>query len=478
MEEIAFADGTVLDGAGIAAKVSDDVGSPIGAGFGPVIGSPQTDHFIHTTGDGSYTISDYGVGSFSTDRLTFTDVTVADASFEHTLTGDLEITLANGEQVTILDHFASSSWDMEEIAFADGTVLDREDIRDKTMADQKASGFVLGSQFSENYIHSTGDGSYTISDYGVGSFSTDRLTFTDVTVADASFEHTLTGDLEITLANGEQVTILDHFASSSWDMEEIAFADGTVLDREDIRDKTMADQKASGFVLGSQFSENYVHSTGDGSYTISDFASGGTKDRLTFTDVTLADVEFAQTYTGDLTVTLANGETIRVLDHFTSSSWDMEEIAFADGTVLSLQGIRNKMTTGNDSNDVIDGTRYADAMLGGGGNDVLRGHDGNDTIAGGAGFDVLIGGSGNDRFVFDANDGHRDEITDFTVNRDELDISAWGATALSDLTISQTASSATAADIDIEYNGNVLRLLDIDIGDVSSLNGDDFIFST
>ncbi|NNW63680.1 MULTISPECIES: calcium-binding protein, partial [unclassified Roseobacter] len=93
---------------------------------------------------------------------------------------------------------------------------------------------VTGTRFPENYIHSLGDGSYTITDESSSPSTIDRLTFLDVTATDVAFSQNAGGDLVITLSNGETVTITDHFASTHYDMEEIAFADGTVYTPDDI----------------------------------------------------------------------------------------------------------------------------------------------------------------------------------------------------------------------------------------------------
>lgn len=83
---------------------------------------------------------------------------------------------------------------------------------------------------------------------------------------------------------------------------------------------------------------------------------------------------------------------------------------------------------GNDSmvggNDLHDDTDGADVMFGGagndhiygcGGNDSIMGEEGNDLIVGGAGEDTLAGGAGRDIFVYFGQTG-QDIITDFAAN--------------------------------------------------------------
>lgn len=51
---------------------------------------------------------------------------------------------------------------------------------------------------------------------------------------------------------------------------------------------------------------------------------------------------------------------------------------------------------GQDSADILNGTRYGDHIEGNDGNDILTGNGGNDNIRGGGGIDELWGGAGND----------------------------------------------------------------------------------
>ena len=86
--------------------------------------------------------------------------------------------------------------------------------------------------------------------------------------------------------------------------------------------------------------------------------------------------------------------------------------------------------------DDITGSARKDNLIGGGGNDMIRAGGGNDKVNGGAGDDTIDGGAGVDRltgglgadvFVFGANAGKGDVITDFTPGLDRIDLSPTGA---------------------------------------------------
>ncbi|WP_170547149.1 calcium-binding protein [Ruegeria arenilitoris] len=588
MELIEFSDGTVL---GVQEIRDKSVADQKVTGF--VRGSGYEETYYHTLGDGSYTISDKGSYSSYIDTLVFMDVNADDVTFSQNAGKDLVITLSNGEAVTIKDHFYSFTYDMELIQFADGTVLDAQAIRDKSVADQKATGSIKGSEYAENYYHSAGDGSYTISDKGSYSSHVDKLVFTDVNAEDVSFSQNGSHDLLITLNSGETVTIKDHFYSDSYDMELIEFADGTVLNQQEIVTKSINDQNGAGddVVLGSggadtfhggagndtlnggHGADTYIYTLGDGNDVIADKSSYNTNDRLVFTNVNVGDVSFSQNGSHDLIISLGNGDTVTVKDHFYSGSYDMELIEFADGTVLSQQEIIAKSINdqngdgddlvlgsysadtfyggvGNDTlsggggadtyiysigngNDVIvdndaynrndrlifsdvnaddvlfsqnagqdlvitlsngetvtvtdhfrsgrydmeliefaDGTVLGlaeikeKALLGGSGDDVILGFASDDVISGGAGDDVLTGGAGADEFVFDASTSSgADRITDFELNTDTLTL---GGSSYSDLTFVDTGSGTR-----IEWNTGSVELDGIS---VTSLTEDQFNF--
>ena len=78
----------------------------------------------------------------------------------------------------------------------------------------------------------------------------------------------------------------------------------------------------------------------------------------------------------------------------------------------------------NDSydNDTIYGAEGNDTIDAGLGDDVIYGLSGNDILIGGAGNDVLYGGEGADIFKWQAGDYGNDQIMDFTVGEDKIDI--------------------------------------------------------
>ncbi len=548
-----------------------------------ITGSEHADTFFYMSGDGSDVITDFANNGATPphDRLVFGDLDVSEVSFQRLANDDLLITMPDGATITITDHFTNAqTYNIAEVVFADGTVLDAQGIRDKSVADQKASGYVLGSTKMETYYHAQGDGSYTIEDeFGLSSVN-DRLVFTDVNPGDVSFSRGAGDDLLITLPNGEVVTIRHHFKwGGDFDMELIEFADGTILGADAIRNRTVADMVSSGLVVGSMYAETYVHTSGDGSYTIFDNGTvSSINDRLVFSDLNADQLIFSHGAGNDLVITTDTGETITITNHFAGNgNYDIEEFEFADGSVVTSVAVTpGVLVSGSSGGDVIDGS-YADSngdaidssgqllagfggndriydgagddiVLGGDGNDwfyagagadsydggagndqvwyttvtsgltidmtdptnstgiaagdtfanigSLRGSDfddvihladgvygyggdGNDTLHDGGAREALNGGNGSDVFVMGAGDGQMDWINDFTRGEDLIDISAWGVTDFSQVTVAIVATSnPDLVHVELSFGGESLRIFNYDAADAANIYASDFILAT
>lgn len=335
VEEIEFSDGTVFHAQDIRNRSVEDQKS---SGF--VRGSGLDEQYQHDIGDGSYTIFDVSYGVTSIDELVFSDQLADDVAFSQNSGQDLLISASNGEVITITDHFRNDRYDMELIEFSDGTVLDEQAIRNRSIEDQKSGGFVRGSGLDEQYEYASTDGSYTILDHSYSSLSSDSLLLTDQQSSGVTFTQNAGQDLVLAMSSGEVVTIRDHFRNDQYDMETIEFSDGTSLDAQAIRDRTVEDQKSSGNVRGSGLEENYEHSSTDGTYSVIDFTySSLPDDRFVFTDVTASDLTFTQASNDDLIIEFNDGNTVTIVDQFRSWQYGIEEFEFSDGTVLDADSL-------------------------------------------------------------------------------------------------------------------------------------------
>lgn len=100
-----------------------------------------------------------------------------------------------------------------------------------------------------------------------------------------------------------------------------------------------------------------------------------------------------------------------------------------------------------------------------------RGVDGDDHITAEDGTSYLRGRNGADVFKFIA-DGDHDQIFDFDLGTDVIDVSAWGATQLSDLTLAESGSR-----LEITHGSEEIQPDGYDAADLSSFTASDFIFT-
>ncbi|WP_300029334.1 calcium-binding protein [uncultured Roseobacter sp.] len=424
VEQIIFADGTTLNQQQIRDKSVQDM--KVATAY--AVGTDLAENYVHTAGDGSYRIYDRDdYFATATDTFTFADLNIDQVTFAHNRNDKekLVMTTDAGEVITwewhFLDHQKNAA---EQIVFADGTTLNQQQIRDKSVQDMKVgTAYAVGTDLAENYVHTTGDGSYRVYDRDdYFATATDTFTFADLNIDQVTFAHNRNDKekLVMTTDAGEVITwewhFLDHQKNAA---EQIVFADGTTLNQQQIRDKSVQDMKvAAAYAVGTDLAENYVHTAGDGSYRIYDrddyFASS--TDTFNFADLNSDQVWFSNAGGDDnnLVMKTSSGETITWQYHFLDHEKNaVEQIMFADGVSLNLNTIKAKALIGSNTSDRLIGFDTNDTMSGNDGDDYVFGSSGNDVILGGAGNDELRGGTGDD--IHHGGEGD-DEIIAWTGN--------------------------------------------------------------
>jgi Ca2+-binding RTX toxin-like protein len=158
-------------------------------------------------------------------------------------------------------------------------------------------------------------------------------------------------------------------------------------------------------------------------------------------------------------VTATDGSSAKVSDSFT--------LAVQDGVAGP------SIINGTTGSDTLTGTAANEQLFGGAGNDTLNGGAGNDVLVGGTGSDKLTGGSGADVFRFTSPlDSYRtdttsssDQILDFDVAADKIDVSALGYTGLGNgldgtlqLSYSASTNRTYLKDRTADANGNRFEL--------------------
>lgn len=119
----------------------------------------------------------------------------------------------------------------------------------------------------------------------------------------------------------------------------------------------------------------------------------------------------------------------------------------------------------------IYGSEYDDILVDDGSIGFLRGEGGNDDLTDGPGFSYLRGGAGADIFRFIA-DGGVDRVYDFELGTDILDVSAWGVTAFSELSLVEVNTR-----FEVHYGDEKIRLDNYDATDIPSFTESDFVFA-
>lgn len=119
--------------------------------------------------------------------------------------------------------------------------------------------------------------------------------------------------------------------------------------------------------------------------------------------------------------------------------------------------------------ETMYGTGGADQLMGGAGFDKIYGGDGNDILFDGAGDDMLYGGAGADTFVIGPPDGHTDEIRDFEIGIDRIDLGQMGFFYSLDALGFRPKNTG----ITITIGGEDLRLRTVDF---TPLTQDDFTY--
>ncbi|WP_298303281.1 tandem-95 repeat protein, partial [uncultured Erythrobacter sp.] len=531
-----------------------------GTGNDYLRGEANSDTYVFSAGFGQDIIEDDGLSSDS-NRIVF-DETITREELEFSQNGrDLIIRVAGtSDQITVRDHYISANDRISRIEFANGEILSgvaidvlgltptdeaqslrgytgtidggggNDDIRTRsgsqTIIGGTGNDYLRGEANSDTYVFSAGFGQDRIEDDGFSSDS-DRVLF-DETIRPDQIVLERVGDALLIRVQGttDQITVIDHFRSSSDRVSRIEFADGTLWGLTDINDRLIAagtnsatlhagvsltgtddadtltgglgadtlegglgddtleagragavdptewtlvdndtlrggagnDTLISGegndTLDGGEDDDIYEIAANNGRDTIID--SGGNDAILFAADVTPDAVRVRQIGTSDIALVYnEGGDRVLIQGQLSQVSGPIETVEFADGTIWSAADIialsqtpsdaannfrgtaGNDVISGDRGNDTLAGLGGDDELLGGHHNDSLDGGSGNDIFEGGGGADALVDASGNEIYRYGLGDG-RDTITD-SAGLDRVEFGA-GIT-LADLQIERTASN-------------------------------------
>ena len=454
IEQIAFANGTTWDRATIFSNAwirgtsgNDTINGTFdadqidgGPGNDTMNGGASGDTYFYGVGSGNDSIAE-GSDSSATDTIKLVDLNPSDILLNRN-GQDLILSInATGETLTIVGHFWGTFNGIEQIAFANGTIWDRQAITENFWIRGTSGNDVLngtsdadtidglggndtlnGSGNSDTYIFYAGSGNDTI----VGetdSSAIDTIKLVGLNPADVTL--TRSGqDLIVAInATGEKITVIGHFWGTRDGIELIAFEDGTTWDRAVIQNKawfrgtsgndtingsgeqdTIDGGPGNDTLNGGGESDTYIFGIGSGNDTISGETDSGATDVIKLVGLNPADVTLTRSGQDLIVAINATGEKITVVGHFWGTRDGIEQLAFADGTIWDRAIIQNKAWfRGTSGNDAINGSGEQDTIDGGPGNDTLNGGGESDTYIFGV-------GSGNDTISGETDSGATDVI--------------------------------------------------------------------
>ena len=442
-----------------------------GAGDDMLFGGNSNDIYVFGIGDGHDTIisstSDDSPNDSPNDTIRLgSGISPSSVTLQTDIYGDLLLGFIGAtDQLTVQNYFSDPQYQTERIEFADGTVWDTATILGQTpglvLTDTTGGVYLQGSPLSDTlsgaggndtlaggmgndiYLFDRGHGQNTISEsnYSGNDMNTIQMA-PGITPTDVTLQTDIYGSLLLAITGtSDQLVIPYYFLDSQYQVEQVAFADGTIWSTAAIFSQTsglvLTDGSGDGYLQGSPVADTlsggggndylaggrgddiYAFNLGDDIDTIQDVASTGEGNRvqfgsgITLTDLTATQNQAAQT----LTIQVGSSGTDQlVLTNFdptgTNGSLVVETLAFADGSTVSLASLLGLggpvATNGDDTITTGAGNDVVDAL---GGNDIVDTGAGNDTITGGTGNDQLTGGTGDDTYIYNLGDGV-DTITD------------------------------------------------------------------
>jgi Ca2+-binding RTX toxin-like protein len=363
-----------------------------------------------------------------------------------------------------------------------------------------------GSGGNDTFRFARGDGQDIIKERGSAFYGgNDTIEFAPgIAVSDITVTQAYNGyDLVLKIiGTTDQITIQNTMVWTDDRIEQVKFADGAILTHAQLVDMSLANNSGNDTLYGSYDGETinggpgndtldgmdgndiviggtgndtvkgsggndtYRFWRGDGQDVLYERGNGfyGGNDTIEFMDILPPDITVSQANGGLDFILRINGTTDQITIAYTMvySDYRVEQVKFANGSVLTHAQLVQLSTVNNGGNDVFYGTDDVDTIDGGAGNDTVDTRGGNDTLSGGTGDDSLKAGWGNDSltggpgndslegqsgadtYVYNPGDGD-DLLIDYQEADSTTDTLVFGAgISAADVVFSHTADSADA----------------------------------
>ena len=385
------------------------------------VGNGGGDTFVYNVGYGSLELSEQDSSVDPTNTLQFGSGITED---EARLSADLQnvyVTVADGspgDTIRIDGMSASSSEGVQSIEFADRTVWNGAEIAQMlatgTSGDDQLFGIAPGLTFDgkggDDYEQGQGGGDTFVFDPGYGELTVSEddtsLSPSNVlslgTGIDASEVGVSISGNNLVLTDGtagDQVTIDNMASGSSYGVQEVTFADGTVWTRSEIGQmlatgtpgndtlssidpgQTYDGKGGDDYAQGQGGGDTFIFDPGYGQLTINEQDGGTVANRLAFgAGIDPSDVSISISGNNLVLTDGTVGDQVNLENMASGSNYGVQEVTFADGTVWTRSTIAQMLATGTSGNDTLSSIDPGQTYDGKGGNDYAQGKGAGDTF--------------------------------------------------------------------------------------------------
>jgi Ca2+-binding RTX toxin-like protein len=352
IEQVVFADGT-LWGENFLATAPRH-GEP-GQNDTIIGNSAGDDYYLFGPGFGQDTIHEnyYALAPAGNDTLTFTPgVAPGDVRLRRA-DGDLVLSIdGTSDRVTLKSWFSSATYQIEQVAFTDGTVWGASFLATAPRYGEPGQNDTISvaTAGDDYFLFGRGFGRDTIyeNQYGFTSPSNDTLAFTpEVAPSDVRLRR-VDFDLELgIIGTSDRVTLKNWFNGTLYQVEQVVFADGTVWgtsflataprygepgQNDTISVATPGDDY---FLFGRGFGQDTIYENQYG------FTSPSNDTVLIEPDVQSRDVRLSRSG-ADLALAIdGTSDTLTLKNWFASPLYRIEQVVFADGRTWNTHYLEN-----------------------------------------------------------------------------------------------------------------------------------------
>jgi Ca2+-binding RTX toxin-like protein len=431
-------------------------------------GGEGSDLYIFGRGSGNDRIAESGnPENMDVDRVSLTGLNPSDVEVTRISTQDIQIRILDtGETLTLGNQYGNSSYAIEFITFADGTVWDNDDLQslawqrgtsgddtvniiaNNTTVLAGAGNDAIDFNFHKNITLVFDVGSGTDSVQGFGSH--ESIWLRGVNPANVTFEldwaHSDPNSVFVRYSANDVIRIDDQLATYANGVDSIRIGDNLILTREQIAERaialgTLGDDVIHGSgrgesldgragddqLIGGAGNDTYIWRQGNGNDVIRETNIHGEQNGIRLEGLNAADVSFTRSGRDLIITIIATGETLTVSNQFFDYTGNfyregheaINQINFADGSFITADALWHTLPNDNGYIELFANNTDV-SIVGTSVNDQIQANDLSNVINGGAGNDILIGGSGSDIYVWNPGSGN-DNIQDSLGQAGDID---------------------------------------------------------